>query len=61
MISDEQIVSESPFISKKENLKEKELREQIAQFRDELKKSGGNIFSNKTAVNLISSKKYLIQ
>ena len=40
MISDEQIVSESPFISKKENLKEKELREQIAQFRDELKKSG---------------------
>ena len=57
MISDEQIVSESPFISKKENLKEKELREQIAQFRDELKKSGETYSVIKTAVNLISSKK----
>ena len=57
MISDEQIVSESPFISKKENLKEKELREQIAQFRDELKKSGETYSAIKTAVNLISSKK----
>ncbi|MFR3343347.1 MAG: hypothetical protein ACLTS6_04290 [Anaerobutyricum sp.] len=43
MISDEQIVSESPFISKKRILEEKELREQIAQFRDELKKSGKHI------------------
>ena len=57
MISDEQIVSESPFISKKENLKEKELREQIAQFRDELKKSGETYSAIKTAENLISSKK----
>ena len=57
MISDEQIVSESPFISKKENLKEKELREQIAQFRDKIKKSGETYSAIKTAVNLISSKK----
>nr|WP_288730725.1 hypothetical protein [uncultured Anaerobutyricum sp.] len=57
MISDEQTVSESPFISKKENLKEKELREQIAQFRDELKKSGETYSAIKTTVNFISSKK----
>lgn len=57
MISDGQTVSESPFISEKENLKEKKLREQIAQFRDELKKSGEIYSAIKTTVNFISFKK----
>lgn len=57
MISDGQTVSESLFISEKENLKEKELRKQIAQFRDELKKSGETYSAIKTTVNFISSKK----
>ena len=57
LISGEETVSESPFLSKKEKLKEKELREQIAQFRDELKKSGETYSAIRTTVNLISSKK----
>lgn len=57
MISDGQTVSESPFISEKENLKEKKLREQIAQFRYELKKSRETYSAIRTTVNLISSKK----
>ena len=57
MISDGQTASENPFISEKENLKEKKLREQIAQFRDELKKSGETYSAIKTTVNLISFQK----
>lgn len=57
MISGEQAVSKSAFVSEKENLKEKKLREQIAQFRDELKKSGETYSAIRTKVNLISSKK----
>ena len=57
MISDGQTGSENPFISEKENFREKKLREQIAQFRDELKKSGETYSAIKTTVNFISSKK----
>ena len=55
MISDGQTGSENPFISEKENFREKKLREQIAQFRDELKKSGETYSAIKTTVNIISS------